>query len=736
MVLNTAYAPMDFRVFAAQPSFAIHIDTWDLARDEPSFVEPNDIDLTDLAARPCTAQSGSNGPDCSLLTLLETYGPTRASRESEVTVGAEQAPFTVMYLDFPGHDEETWKERYVSPQGNALRSEWAGAKRVFVHPFIARAESGAAGGTARYELVLQYWFFYPINDGPNNHEGDWEHINVIVSPRSKVERPLDPGEMEGLVAAMAPPDGDDPLVLRRVEYYFHHSIYAMDFSAPNVYLPREAWRQQADRLARRTHGEQWLQESIRARAWQDEAETRINTRPILWIGGDAVGAHSVLDMPGGLKDRDGHASYPFRGYYTEIGPGVGERVMRAFDHRSFFSSPSERPDYVEDYGSPDKVALLPDWERLSNLVLSDSPVRREWAWFLLPVRFGYPASPSPAAGLFSHVDTGNTSVVGPSFNGGWNRIGDATGFATYEAVKMSWATPLTVVDSFLPRAGFFNAPIVYMILKSPYDLAWHALSLPVRAVIGDRQPTFRPGNKPAQRLISAEVGTLVTPVSERFVAAFFNRDQFLEIVERILQALPPGAPTSGLETVGRFPTVAAPIYSIVFHPSRRFSTESILAPYSARVGFDVTSPELAQPVEVRSRLEQFDFHGNLRFNLMTGSFQPYVRYGTGLTWYQLKNVSVDGDVLTVPDSPKFQPKGSWLFLGFNETILGGGVDLSPMRLGRIRLGLKASYSAIHHPLGFEQEAAVESSAVLAQQLAGQIYSVWRHEMMFTGTISF
>jgi hypothetical protein len=121
---------------------------------------------------------------------------------------------------------------------------------------------------------------------------------------------------------------------------------------------------------------------------------------------------------------------------------------------------------------------------------------------------------------------------------------------------------------------------------------------------------------------------------------------------------------------------------------------------------------------------------------MTGSFQPYVRYGTGLTRYQLKNVSVDGVVLTVPDSPKFQPEGSWLFFGFNESIWGGGVDVSPIRLGRIWLGLKASYSAISHPLGFEQEAAVETSAVLATQLAGQTYSVWRHEMMFTGSISF
>ena len=34
---------------------------------------------------------------------------------------------------------------------------------------------------ARGELVIQYWFFYPFNEWINHHEGDWEHVNVVVS---------------------------------------------------------------------------------------------------------------------------------------------------------------------------------------------------------------------------------------------------------------------------------------------------------------------------------------------------------------------------------------------------------------------------------------------------------------------------------------------------------------------------------------------------------------------------
>ena len=31
------------------------------------------------------------------------------------------------------------------------------------------------------QTIIQYWFYYPFNDWGNNHEGDWEHINVVLS---------------------------------------------------------------------------------------------------------------------------------------------------------------------------------------------------------------------------------------------------------------------------------------------------------------------------------------------------------------------------------------------------------------------------------------------------------------------------------------------------------------------------------------------------------------------------
>jgi hypothetical protein len=39
---------------------------------------------------------------------------------------------------------------------------------------------------ARGQLVVQYWFFYPFNEWINHHEGDWEHINVVLEGPSRL----------------------------------------------------------------------------------------------------------------------------------------------------------------------------------------------------------------------------------------------------------------------------------------------------------------------------------------------------------------------------------------------------------------------------------------------------------------------------------------------------------------------------------------------------------------------
>ncbi len=90
-------------------------------------------------------------------------------------------------IDAPGDDKVVagrtrWRRRMgeLTASGRYRPTQYA-------HLFWHDREEGL--------LAIQYWFFYPFNEWVNHHEGDWEHINVVLrGPRALV-----PGAEEAFV---------------------------------------------------------------------------------------------------------------------------------------------------------------------------------------------------------------------------------------------------------------------------------------------------------------------------------------------------------------------------------------------------------------------------------------------------------------------------------------------------------------------------------------------------------
>ena len=80
-------------------------------------------------------------------------------------------------IDCPGdntsgdYQEATWIDRWRAIQGVDLKTA-PYPPLHYVHL--------AWFDRARQLLMIQYWFWYPYNKFAVNHEGDWEHVNVIV----------------------------------------------------------------------------------------------------------------------------------------------------------------------------------------------------------------------------------------------------------------------------------------------------------------------------------------------------------------------------------------------------------------------------------------------------------------------------------------------------------------------------------------------------------------------------
>ena len=242
MVRNSVDFPMDFRRFVEAGDWStLFIDAVDLSQAHPRLVGTETIEFGRLADRPCSGLRASatetvdTTTDCRLLQLVQRFSaePAPAQRAPRPDLDLRY----YMYFDFPGEDPASWNREFEGSVHGAIARKYVGYAKAFVHPFVHDVPGGS-GEAAQHELVLQYWFFYPYNDAGNTHEGDWEHINVVVTPRKQGRTPLTTAMMEGLVRELVQAD---EFVIRRVEYYFHHWVFTADYLTPDVYAPRAEW---------------------------------------------------------------------------------------------------------------------------------------------------------------------------------------------------------------------------------------------------------------------------------------------------------------------------------------------------------------------------------------------------------------------------------------------------------------------------------------------------------------
>ncbi len=163
----------------------------------------------------------------------------------------------VWYFDFPGEAPRAWWDSYEELRAGPDSAAWA-QPTVWAHPFVE--------GSGR--VVVQYWYFYPFNDYLGNHEGDWEHVNVVLNA------------------------GADSIA--EVHYFFHER---------SVRLPQRGY----------------------------VPETRDGTHPVVYVGGRANAIlNAPMRLLTGDRNAGSHGNFPFAGEWEAVaGLGHTESVYRA-----------------------------------------------------------------------------------------------------------------------------------------------------------------------------------------------------------------------------------------------------------------------------------------------------------------------------------------------------------------------------------------------------------------------
>lgn len=727
LVQNTTNIPTNFDAYAENAdAFPLFVDTWDVSEEHPALVRMEGINFSVLGEARCdaagkpgdsTLQVSMDGEaeDCKLIALLEEFSPWPAPKVLDQPFVRERRElFHVLFFNFPGEGPGSWERAYRPEYERTPASRRASFAHSYAHPFVAEVqdERGAFRG---YELVLQYWFYYPSNDGGNNHEGDWEHMNVVIAPRSMVHEPLTAEAVDAILAGFLPAtdEAQDPLVIRRVEYYFHHFVMSLDYCSPSVYQPRKEWKEEVKNrpAARLEEKEMW--KAIRHMAYVDEEETRVNTHPFGYIGADNKGFDQALSPPGG-KNRDSHGTFPFPGRYHNIGPaGATEQISVYVDPKHYWKRLKSgeatlglefKRGRVLRLAERARLRIVPDWERLEGLLRENPRVRRDWSWLVLPIRWGYPATESPFSGILPHADTGNLAPVGPAFSSGWNVTGSAPGFHTYEPHTFPSVFPLGLEDSFRNDLGYFNLTFPVLFNLPPLDFLTRLGTYPFKLTFSRRDPVYFPKDDVPYRFFALSSGISVQLIDKDYNALALNPTQFDEFIGRLLLHLLVSGSDSTTAVIGGGDfkdNALGPFFQIPFYIGQRFASENTVRNVRSEFGVRVDFNNIPSYI-YSAELNYWEYSGSLRYSLSTSRLQPFLKVGYGWSWYRLEKVQSNGVSFSSAETGWFKPKRIWP----NVLHAGVGIEYVPWRRtgkfpGGMELAFRFEYARYTEKLGLD-----------------------------------
>ena len=760
LVQNSGNFPVNFDSYAeAGDTFPLYADTWDVTGEKSRLINSERIDFNALRGSGSAEGTGVGRADAAaadqkLLTLLDRFTPGEQPRSLVPDPFVKQRPelFTVLFFDLPGEGPDSWRGAYRPVYEHLPEAKRSRFPHTYVHPFLLEV-TGEAREDPHYELIMQYWFYYPSNDGGNNHEGDWEHMNVVIAPRSMVTQPL-PGETVTRILTgdlSASDDARDPLVIRRVEYYFHHLVMVLDFTRPNVYQPRNAWKAEVRRMPKKRFQESDIWEAIRYMAYVDGEETIVNTHPLGYIGADNKGLDQALSAPGG-KNRNSHGTFPFPGRYRNIGPaGATEQISVSADIRRYWkrlrggresAGPEFKRGSIIGLADPERIRIVPDWERVIDLVRKDATARRAWSWLVLPIRWGYPATESPFSGIISHTDTGNLAPVGPAFSSGWNVSGPAQEFSSYEPHTLPSVFPLGLQDSFRNDFGFFNFTLPVLFNAPPLDFMTRIGTYPFKLAFSRRDPVYYPEEGIPYRFFGVSSGVSVQIVDDDFNALAFNSAQYNEFVGRFLvHFLAYGGDSTTTVRGGAdiMENAVGPFIQIPFYIGEHFASENTIRNVRTTFGVDVEFNNIPA-YRYRAELNYWEYAGSLRYNLFTSRFQPFVKGGYGWSWYRIENVRANGIPFDPAQSKWITPQHVWP----NVWHFGAGIEFVPWRRTGpfprgVEIAFRAEYARYMESLGLDLSGVSLDRLGLLFPTLGEVpigNRVVRNDFLFGLCVSF
>jgi hypothetical protein len=310
---------------------------------------------------------------------------------------------------------------------------------------------------------------------------------------------------------------------------------------------------------------------------------------------------------------------------------------------------------VIGFNKEERITIVPDWERVVDLMESSKEVRQNWSWLILPLRWGYPATESPFAGIVKHADTGNQGDIGPSFTEWWNTSMDAGGVHVFNPHQLPPIFPLGFQDSFDNRIGFFNLTYPILFNLPPLDIAWRVIVYPFRSIFGRSDPVYYPEKEIPFRFFELAAGITSQKLDKDFQYLVLNTDQYDEFATNFIFHLIISGSDSTTTLNNQNENLTnpqSPNYQVSFYIGDHFVSVNSVRNFRSSYSLDASFSNISN-YSYSSEINFWEYAGTIRYSILTSNIQPYLKLGYGWLWYRIENAQANG-------KPFENPKSSWI----------------------------------------------------------------------------
>lgn len=325
------------------------------------------------------------------------------------------------------------------------------------------------------------------------------------------------------------------------------------------------------------------------------------------------------------------------------------------------------------------------------------------AWFILPIRTGFPASLSLGGGKIRRTNMGHVAPMGPAYNNGWNRAGESADYALYSprVLRIAYA-PISPFTGLHDGWGIFNLPIALGALIPGVQVALAQLTPWVTGELGifgaPPAKSFYSGALP-RRFTSAGGGMYAQFGDDRFARLLPMRDN------ATINAMVESGAHIDTRTLDRRPNMGSRIW-LTLHYGDKWSIENLFAMDTTELRYQIRDAKDSTVATVRGRMSSHQLSAGLRYNtrFINDNLSWYFFGGYSWLHWRVDQVTLNGAPLGAPSVRGGHDVALRPFKRIWPNGMYGGLGLemfAPRRawiLGRLGYGLRAEVSGLAYPI--------------------------------------